>query len=259
MNATSPRLTGLQNPETALESSPPAYDQVVPSKSGLVRLVTEQLRHIKLHQGDEEARECVTALFDRLISEYPGVATIEEPVCITRAQGVSHEDFLKRFILKVTHNSPLLKFQEVNSRDELEKSGHFLTHYYDVDNCVDIKICKIPEVIKSVKKLVGKYDYSWISKIRDEPMNGRHYWGKYSGLLENDFFISAEAVDMGNLPHERVIELLLQANASTSYSPLYFFRNDDSLHKGMLIICTSTDPDPNRGMGITIKSISNTP
>lgn len=254
MNATPPVFTAPRNPEIVIESGPPSYDQVVPSGAGLIRLVTNQLSQIKLDQGDKEENLSAKKLMDHLISKYPGASTFEEPICITQAEGVSHEDFFKRFILQVTLRSPVLEFQEVNSRDELEQSKHALTYFYDVDNCVDLKICKIPGVIESVKNLVGKYEYSWISEIKDEIMNGQCSWGKYSGLMKNDIFVSAAGVDLRDESHERVIKHLRRANASTSYSPLFFFRNDTSLQKSKLIICTSTDPNPNRGMGLTISS-----
>ena len=250
MNVTS---TGSPNLDTA-QSAPPVCDQAVPSKSGLVRLVTQQLSHIKLHQGDIEEKLSVKALFERLISEYPGVATIGKPLYITQAEDESNKDFLVRFIHQVIYQYPRLKFQEVNSRDEAEQSGHDLTHFYDKVNRVDIKICKISEVIESVKQLVSMQNYPWISKVMGESKNDQQSWGRHSGLLEEDFFIAAGLVVMGNLRHESVIQHLREANALTGYNPLVFFRNEDDLQKGMLIICTSTDPDHKRRMGISIKS-----
>ncbi|MBO9480206.1 hypothetical protein [Salinisphaera sp. G21_0] len=235
--------------DTALKSAPLA--QAVRSKSGLVSLVMEKLRQIKLDYGGKAEKQSVKALFERLISEYPGAATIEEPLCITRALGESHKDFLKRFIVEVITQYPRLKFQEVNSRDEAEQSSHNLTHFYDKVNRVDIKICKISEVIESVKILASMYKYPWI----DHLIKDQHKWGEYSGLLNGDLFISAGSVDVVDLAHKRVMKRLKKANACTSYSPLFFFRNEDSLQKGMLIICRSTDPDPKREMGIFIRSI----
>ncbi|WP_422445372.1 MULTISPECIES: hypothetical protein [unclassified Endozoicomonas] len=246
--------TGSPNVDPADKSPPPDYDQAVPSRLGLVRLVTRQLSHIKLHQGDIEEKLSVQELLERLISEYPGVATIGKPLYITQAQDESHKDFLKRFIHQVIYQYPRLKFQEVNSRDEAEQSGHDLTHFYDKDNRVDIKICKIAEVIESVKQLVSMQHYPWISKVMGESNNDPQSWGKHSGLLEKDFFIAAGLVVMGNLQHESVIQHLREANAITGYNPLVFFRNEDDLQKGMLIICTSTDPDHKRRMGISITS-----
>lgn len=246
--------TGSPNVDTNDKSPPPDYDQAVPSRLGLVRLVTEQLSHIKLHQGGIEEKLSVQELLERLISKYPGVTTIGKPLYITQAENESNKDFLVRFIDQVIYQYPLLKFQDVNSRDEAEQSGHDLTHFYDKDNRVDIKICKIAEVIKSVKQLVSKQHYPWISEVTGKSNNDQQGWGKHSGLLMKDFFIAAGSVVMGNLRHESVIKHLREANAITSYNPLVFFRNEDDLQKGMLIICTSTDPDPKRQMGITIKS-----
>ena len=253
MNVTSRVSTGLPNAETDIESAPPAYDLVVPSSSGMVRLVTEQLSQIKLSQGAQEEENAVKKLCNYLISEYPETVNIREPISNNQLTDVSHEDYFKRFFLQVTHRSPVLEFEEVNSRDELEQSEDDLTHFYDVDNCVDIKICKTPAVIESVKALVGNYSYPRISVIIDEPMNRQRAWGRHSALLKNDLFIAAKGVDLGNKPHDLVIKLLKEANASTDYSPLFFFRNDSG-HNGKLIICTSTDPDPNRKMGLSITS-----
>ncbi|WBA83792.1 hypothetical protein [Endozoicomonas sp. GU-1] len=229
--------------DNALKPGTPADAQAVLSKSGLVSLVMEKLSFIKLHHGRKAEKQSVKALYERLISEYPGAATNGEPPCITRALDESHKDFLKRFILEVITQYPLLKFQEVNSRDEAEQSSHNLTQFYDTVNCVDIKICKISEVIESVKILVSMYKYPWIDHLRKD----QHKWGEYSGLLNGDLFISAGSADVVDLSHKRVMKRLKKANARTSYSPLFFFRNEDSLQKGMLIICRSTHPVTPKG------------
>ena len=200
----------------------------------LIARVDGQLTQVHFELGHAAERNEAKALASHLIKKYDLKSLLIEA---DEEISKSREHF-ERFLGQITNVDPALKFFEVNARDELFRSDMQLTRFYNERLGVDIRVCKLPDVVKSVENLVRTYSYGCISGFTP------HGWAKKSGLIVGDKILSSGECHLASATHERLVSGLTSTRDIT-LAPLCFFHSASTQY---LIICTPLKPQTEIGL-----------
>ena len=227
-----------------LPAAPPSYDLCMSlrasGKSALIKMASDQLQYIKQYKGSQVERKVARNLASHLIAHYNLRTVLLQPVHNEiRAACKQFEHFLKQ----ITDGDLMLRFVDVEQRDELNQPNLDLTRYRDEDNGVDIRWCKSPEIVNYVKKLVSTFNYSFISDVCTTG------WAHVTGLTQGDKILSHGKTHLDSLSHQRLIAEV-QNSRDKTLEPLCFFHEAENKH---LIICTPLTPCKSFGMSLITK------
>lgn len=193
----------------------------------LIDCVNGYLSQVHLKQGHAAERNEARALASHLIKKYDLKSLLIEA---DEEISQSREHF-ERFLGQITKDDPALKFFEVNTHDELFRSDMQLTRFYNERLGVDIRVCKQPDVVKSVENLVRTHSYGCVSGFTSPG------WAKKSGLRVGDKILSSGECHLASATHERLVSGLTSTRDVT-LAPLCFFHSAATQY---LIICTPLD------------------
>ncbi len=241
----------LSNPiGRTLPAAPPSYDLCmslsVTGNSALIKIASDQLQYVKQYKGPQAERKVARNLASHLIGHYNlRPVLLQSAHNEIRAACKQFEHFLKQ----ITDGDLMLKFVDVEQRDELNQPNLDLTRYRDEDNGVDIRWCKSPEIVNYVKKLVRTFNYSIISEVCTTG------WAHVTGLTQGDKILSHGKTHLDSLSHERLIAEV-QNSRDKTLEPLCFFHEAENKH---LIICTPLTPRKSFGMSLITNGGDNLP
>ena len=205
-----------------------------PQSSSLIERVHVLLNQIDLEEGPVAERNEAKALASYVIKKYDLKSLLTEA---DEDISQSRENF-ERFLEQITGGDPALKFFEVNARDELFRSDLQLTRFYSERLGVDIRVCKLPDVVKSVENLVRTHNYGFVSGFTP------HGWAKESGLRVGDKILSSGQCHLASATHETMISGL-RSTRDITLAPLCFFHSAPTQY---LIICTPLAPSLELGL-----------
>lgn len=190
----------------------------------LIARVDGHLSQVHLKQGRAAERNEAKALASHLIKKYnlkPLLTEADEEISKSR-------EHFERFLGQIIEGDPALKFFEVNARDELFRSDLQLTRFYNERFGVDIRVCKQPDVLKSVENLVRTHSYGCVSGFTP------HGWAKESGLRLGDKILSTGECHLASATHDILVSGL-RSTRDITLAPLCFFHSASTQY---LIICT---------------------
>ena len=219
----------ISNDKAVLLAKPSVSHEVgVPDKTSqhpsLIDRVHGRLNRVSLQEGPVAERNEAKALASYLINKYDLKPLLNE---MDHDISQSREHF-ERFLVKINDDDPSLKFFEVNTRDELFRSDLPMTRFRNEHLGVDVRVCKLPDILKSVENLVRVNSYGHISDFLQQG------WANKSGLRVGDKILSSGKIHLGSASHKRVISGLASSRDIT-LAPLCFFHNTSTQY---LIICT---------------------
>ena len=229
----------VSNNKTLLLANPSVSQQVdlsdkTSQSSSLIERVHVRLNQVNLEEGPVAERNEAKGLASYLIKKYDLKSLLTEA---DEEISQSREHF-ERFLQQITGDDPALKFFEVNTRDELFRSDMQLTRFYSERLGVDIRVCKRPDVVKSVENLVRTHSYGFVSGFT------AHGWAKKSGLTVGDKILSSGQCHLASATHETLISGL-RSTRDITLAPLCFFHSASTRY---LIICTPLTPSTEMGL-----------
>lgn len=200
----------------------------------LINRVDNRLSQVHSKLGHAAERNEARALASHLIKKYDLKSLLIEA---DEEISQSNEHF-ERFLGQITKSDPELKFFEVNSRDELFRSDMQLTRFYNEHLGVDIRVCKLPDVVKSVENLVRTHRYGYVSGFTP------HGWAEQSGLKVGDKILSSGECHLASTTHDTLISGL-RSTRDITLAPLCFFHSASTQY---LIICTPLEFSKDLGL-----------
>ncbi len=192
----------------------------------LVKVTAAQLRRIGCNEGYHserlEARKLSTYLIDRYgLNSHP-LPTFPEPSPISGDQ-------FEQFLIQINNNDPLLEFLEVRSFPELHQPDQHLTRFCDKQNGVDIRLCKLPNILSSVESLIKENNYRHISRFDGAG------WARSAGLEVGDLLLSSGHTHLATSVSNDDMSFHIHTSQNKTLEPICFFHRSDVSH---LTICT---------------------
>lgn len=229
----------VSNNKVLLLANPSVSQQVgisdkTSQSSSLIERVHIGLNQVNLEAGPVAERNEAKALASYLIKKYDLKSLLTEA---DEEISQSREHF-ERFLEQITGGDSALKFFEVNTHDELFRPDLQLTRFYNERLGVDIRVCKRPDVVKSVENLVRTHSYGCVSGFTP------HGWAKKSGLRIGDKILSSGQCHLASASHETLVSGL-RSTRDITLAPLCFFHSASTQY---LIICTPLAPSTGLGL-----------
>ena len=219
----------ISNESTLLLANPSvSHEPCISGRSSqrptLTNLAHSRLNQVNLQEGPVAERNEARALASYLINKYDLKSLLNET---DHDISQSHEQF-ERFMVQIADGDPSLEFLEVDTHNELFRSDLLLTRFRDERLGVDIRVCKLPDVLKSVQNLVRVNNYGYISGFTQQG------WANESGLRLGDKILSSGKTHLASASHKRLISGLTSSRDIT-LAPICFFHSSLTQY---LIICT---------------------
>ena len=214
-------------------SSPPtprnerecSQNETAAEPSLLVIDTDKRLRSIGLNKDYRsehfEAKELATYLIDKYSLNPHLFPTSSKASLMSRLQ-------FEQFLRQINNNDPSLKFLEVRSFAELHQPDQYLTRFCDKINGVDIRLCKLPNILTSVEILVKENSYGHISRYCPAG------WGRSAGLKVGDKLLSSGHSHLVSMSHDDMT-FHMRTSQNETLEPMCFFHRSDTSH---LTFCT---------------------
>lgn len=218
-------LPSSSSPPTPRNERECSQNKADDERSLLVRDTDNKLRKIGLNKDYRSEHLKAKELAAYLIDKY-SLNSLLFPTS-SKASLTSRLQF-EQFLRQINNNDPSLRFLEVRSFAELHQPDLYLTRFCDIINGVDIRLCKLPNILTSVETLVQENSYGYISRYDQAG------WGRSAGLKVGDKLLSSGHSHLVSMSHGDMI-FHMRTSQNETLEPMCFFHRSDTSH---LTICT---------------------